>query len=66
MGLAITSNPCPTEHGTMGFPTVTHSFAYPPWYAPARALAPARLANLASETLQAISKLARLSRAGIC
>jgi len=36
MGLAITSNPCPTEHGAMGFPTVTHSFAYLGTRQPAR------------------------------
>jgi hypothetical protein len=28
MGLTVTSNPCPTEHGPIRFPTVTHRVAY--------------------------------------
>ena len=59
----------PVPHGARddGVPN-SHPYSRVPGYgyAPARALAPARLANLASETLQAISKLARLSRARTC
>ena len=44
----------PVPHGARadGVPN-SHPFSRVPRYAPARALAPARLANLASETLQA-------------
>ena len=58
----------PVPHGARadGVPN-SHPCSRVPGYAPARALAPARLANLASETLQATrSKLARLSRARTC
>jgi hypothetical protein len=61
----------PVPHGARadGVPN-SHPYSRVPGYAPARALAPARLANLASDrpfVLQAtLSKLARLSLAGIC
>ena len=60
----------PVPHGARddGVPN-SHPYSRVPGYgyAPARALATARLANLASETLQATrSKLARLSRARTC
>ena len=50
MGLAITSNPCPTEHGPMGFPTVTHRVAYLGTRQPA--VGTREVGNLASECTQ--------------
>ena len=67
MGLAITSNPCPTEHGPMGFPTVTHRVAYLGTRQPA--VGTREVGNLASECTQesckrrCIGQLARLSLA---